>query len=176
MHMARVDLQHPLGFLRPLRFLRVAAFGDWARVSGRDFYAAGAGLVFMDGLVRVDLARGLRRGGRAAPKSRRGCTSGATRSEGGYSRMRSPIRWVACSHASSGGFQARVADPPQIGDLSQVIEIVLGDVHHIHPQPRAGLAVERSALCHEVRVALTPLHLCQNLLLDLAHAPGDLGG
>ena len=54
--MARVDLQ------RPMRFLRLSAFGDWARVGGRDYYAVGVGLVYMDGVMRVDVARGLRRG------------------------------------------------------------------------------------------------------------------
>ena len=53
-HMARVDLQ------RPIRFLRLSLFGDWARAGGHDFQAVGAGLVFMDGIIRLDLARGLR--------------------------------------------------------------------------------------------------------------------
>ena len=54
--MARVDVQ------RPLRFLRLSVFGDWARVDGDGFQAVGAGLVFMDGTLRVDVARGLRGG------------------------------------------------------------------------------------------------------------------
>ena len=59
--MARVDLH------RPIRFFRLSVFGDWARASGDDFYAVGAGLVFMDGIIRVDVARGLRRGREAGP-------------------------------------------------------------------------------------------------------------
>ncbi len=55
-HMARLDLQ------RRIRFLRLSLFGDWASAEGDDFYAVGVGLVFMDGIVRVDVARGLRRG------------------------------------------------------------------------------------------------------------------
>ena len=55
--MARVDVQ------RPWRFLRASVFGDWARAGGEDFHAVGAGLVFMDGLMRLDVARGLGRGG-----------------------------------------------------------------------------------------------------------------
>ena len=54
--MARVDVQ------RPLRFLRLSVFGDWARAESDDFYAVGAGLVFMEGTLRLDVARGLRRG------------------------------------------------------------------------------------------------------------------
>ena len=55
--MARVDLQ------RPLRFLRFSVFGDWASVGDEQFLAAGAGLVFMDGVLRLDVARGLPWGG-----------------------------------------------------------------------------------------------------------------
>ncbi|MYE34776.1 MAG: hypothetical protein F4X23_07975 [Gemmatimonadales bacterium] len=58
--MARIDLQ------RRIRFLRLSLFGDWASAGGDDFYAVGAGLVFMDGIVRVDVARGLRWGGERA--------------------------------------------------------------------------------------------------------------
>ena len=61
--MARVDLQ------RPLRFLRLSVFADWARADGRDFQAIGAGLVFMDGVLRVDVARGLRRGRVGGPEA-----------------------------------------------------------------------------------------------------------
>ena len=60
-HMARVDLQ------RPIRFFRLSVFGDWASAGGDDFYAVGAGLVFMDGIVRVDVARGLRWGREGGP-------------------------------------------------------------------------------------------------------------
>lgn len=56
--MGRVDLQRPLGFLR------LSGFGDWARANGEDRYAVGAGLVFMAGIMRVDVARGIRRGGK----------------------------------------------------------------------------------------------------------------
>lgn len=52
--MGRADLQRPLGFLR------LSVFGDWARVGGKNHYAVGAGLVFMDGVLRLDLARGIR--------------------------------------------------------------------------------------------------------------------
>ena len=55
--MGRVDVQ------RPVRFLRASVFGDWARAGGEDYYAVGAGLVFMEGVLRLDLARGLGRGG-----------------------------------------------------------------------------------------------------------------
>ncbi len=54
--MARVDLQ------RPVRFFRFSVFGDWASAGGESFYAIGTGLVFMDGVMRVDVARGLQRG------------------------------------------------------------------------------------------------------------------
>ena len=56
MVMGRVDLQRPLGFLR------ASVFGDWTRAGGEDHYAVGAGLVFMDGIMRVDVARGIRGG------------------------------------------------------------------------------------------------------------------
>ena len=59
--MARLDLQ------RPIRFLRFSLFTDWASTGGEDFYALGAGLVFMDGLIRLDAARGLRRGRQGGP-------------------------------------------------------------------------------------------------------------
>ncbi|MDE2796018.1 MAG: hypothetical protein OXL34_14450 [Gemmatimonadota bacterium] len=61
--MARVDVQ------RPLRFLRLSVFGDWARADGDDFYAVGAGLVFMEGTLRLDVARGLRRGRVGGPEA-----------------------------------------------------------------------------------------------------------
>ena len=51
--MARADLQFPI------RYARLSLFGDWARAEGGDYYAAGAGLVLLDGLLRVDLAQGL---------------------------------------------------------------------------------------------------------------------
>ena len=60
LHMARVDLQRRIGFLR------LSVFGDWASAGGDNFYAVGAGLVLMDGLIRVDLARGLRWAGEGA--------------------------------------------------------------------------------------------------------------
>ena len=49
--MARLDLQ---------RQIRFSLFTDWASTGVEDFYALGAGLVFMDGLIRLDVARGLR--------------------------------------------------------------------------------------------------------------------
>lgn len=56
---ARVDLQ------RPVSFLRLSVFADWASAEGHDYAAVGAGLVFMDGITRLDLAQGLgREGGR----------------------------------------------------------------------------------------------------------------
>ena len=61
--MARLDLQ------RPVRFLRFSLFIDWASTGDDDFYALGAGLVFMDGLIRLDAARGLRRGRQGGPEA-----------------------------------------------------------------------------------------------------------
>ncbi len=61
--MARVDLQ------RPIRFLRVSVFGDWASAASEDFYAVGVGLVFMEGIVRVDIAKGLRKGREGGPNA-----------------------------------------------------------------------------------------------------------
>ncbi len=60
-HMARVDLQ------RPIRFFRLSVFGDWASVAGEDFYAVGTGVGFLEGIMRVDLARGLRMGREGGP-------------------------------------------------------------------------------------------------------------
>lgn len=50
---ARVDLQ------RPVSFLRLSVFADWASSGGNDYYAVGTGLVFMDGITRLDVAHGL---------------------------------------------------------------------------------------------------------------------
>ena len=61
--MARVDLQ------RAVRFVRLSVFGDWASAAGTDFYAVGMGIVYMDGLFRLDIARGLRRGREGGPKA-----------------------------------------------------------------------------------------------------------
>ena len=44
---------------RSVRFLRLSVYGDWASAEGADYCAVGAGLVFMDGLLRLDLAKGL---------------------------------------------------------------------------------------------------------------------
>ena len=44
---------------RSLRFLSGSLFADWASVGGADLYSAGVGLVFMDGFMRIDFARGL---------------------------------------------------------------------------------------------------------------------
>ena len=60
-HMARVDLQ------RPIRFVRLSVFADGASVSGVDFTALGAGLVFMGGIMRIDVARGLQSGRDGGP-------------------------------------------------------------------------------------------------------------
>ena len=57
----RVDVQ------RPLSFLQLSVFYDWARTGARDLHAVGAGLVFMDGIMRLDLAQGLPRGGAGPP-------------------------------------------------------------------------------------------------------------
>ncbi|MXW17886.1 MAG: hypothetical protein F4X60_00240 [Gemmatimonadetes bacterium] len=51
--MGRVDLQ------RSVRFLHVSVYGDRASAEGADYCAVGAGLVFMDGLLRLDVAKGL---------------------------------------------------------------------------------------------------------------------
>ena len=59
--MGRADLQFPA------RYARLSLFGDWARAEGEDFYAAGAGLVLLDGLLRVDAAQGFRRGREGGP-------------------------------------------------------------------------------------------------------------
>ena len=61
--MARLDLQ------RPVRFLRLSVFGDWASAAGGDFYAAGMGITYLDGLFRLDLARGFRRGREGGPEA-----------------------------------------------------------------------------------------------------------
>jgi len=61
-HMARIDLQ------RRIRFFRLSLFGDWASAGGDNFYAVGAGLVFMDGILRLDLARGLGSTGEGGPE------------------------------------------------------------------------------------------------------------
>ena len=51
--MGRVDLQ------RSVSFLHLSVYGDWASAEGADYCAVGTGLVFMDGLLRFDLAKGL---------------------------------------------------------------------------------------------------------------------
>ena len=50
---ARAELQ------RSLRLFRVAFFGDWASAGGPGLYSAGVGVSLFDGLLRMDLARGL---------------------------------------------------------------------------------------------------------------------
>ena len=50
---ARAELQ------RPVRFLRGSLFADWAGADGQDLHSAGFGLSFMDGIMRLDIARGL---------------------------------------------------------------------------------------------------------------------
>ena len=59
--MGRLDLQ------RPVRFFRLSLFGDWASVGDGDLCAVGAGFVWMDGIMRLDLAHGLRLGGKGLP-------------------------------------------------------------------------------------------------------------
>ncbi len=61
--MARLDLQ------RQISFLRFSIFADWASTGGEDFYALGAGLVYMDGFLRLDVARGLRSGRQGGPEA-----------------------------------------------------------------------------------------------------------
>ena len=61
--MARLDLQ------RPVRFVRLSVFGDWASAVGEDFYAAGMGIAYLDGLFRLDIARGFRRGRTGGPEA-----------------------------------------------------------------------------------------------------------
>ena len=61
--MARLDLQ------RRISFLRFSVFADWASTGGEDFYALGAGLVFMNGIIRLDAARGLRRDRQGGPEA-----------------------------------------------------------------------------------------------------------
>lgn len=61
--MARLDLQ------RPVRFLRLSVFGDWAAAASTDFYAVGMGIAYMGGLFRLDIARGLRRGREGGPEA-----------------------------------------------------------------------------------------------------------
>jgi len=51
--MGRVDLQRSLGILR------LSVYADRAWTEDADYCAAGTGLVLMDGLFRVDLARGV---------------------------------------------------------------------------------------------------------------------
>ncbi len=60
-HMARMDVQWPV------HLARLSLFGDWASAGGDDLFAVGAGLVFMDGAVRLDVARGLARSGGGPP-------------------------------------------------------------------------------------------------------------
>ena len=50
---ARAELQ------RSFRLFRLAFFGDWASAGGPRLYSAGVGVSLFDGLVRMDLARGL---------------------------------------------------------------------------------------------------------------------
>ena len=61
--MARLDLQ------KRISFLRFSVFADWASTGGEDFYAVGAGLVFMDGSIRLDAAKGLRRHSQSGPEA-----------------------------------------------------------------------------------------------------------
>ncbi len=60
--MARLDVQRQIGFLR------LSVFADWASTGGRDFQALGAGLVLMEGMMRLDMVRGLGRETQNAPE------------------------------------------------------------------------------------------------------------
>ena len=51
--MGRMDLQ------RSVRFLHLSVYGDRASAENADYCAVGAGLVFMDGLLRLDVAKGI---------------------------------------------------------------------------------------------------------------------
>ncbi len=59
----RIDLQ------RPVSFLRLSVFADWASTGGDDLYAAGVGVVFMNGITRLDLAQGLPLGRDGRPRA-----------------------------------------------------------------------------------------------------------
>ncbi len=59
----RVDLQ------RPVRFVRLSLFADWASVGGEDYYAVGVGVSYMNGISRLDLAQGLPRGKDGRPRA-----------------------------------------------------------------------------------------------------------
>ena len=60
--MARADLQYPV------RYARLSLFGDWASAEGEEYRAIGAGLVLLDGLLRMDVAHGLGEDGEGAPE------------------------------------------------------------------------------------------------------------
>ncbi|MXW08830.1 MAG: hypothetical protein F4X47_13755 [Gammaproteobacteria bacterium] len=59
--MGRLDLQ------RSFRFFGLSVYGDWASAEAADYCAVGAGLVLMEGLLRLDVAKGVdcRREGRS---------------------------------------------------------------------------------------------------------------
>ncbi|MDE2793726.1 MAG: hypothetical protein OXL34_02810 [Gemmatimonadota bacterium] len=44
---------------RSLRYVRMSLFADWASVGRSNLYSGGVGAVLMEGLIRIDLARGL---------------------------------------------------------------------------------------------------------------------
>ena len=60
--MARVDLQFPV------RYARLSLFADWASAEGEEYRAIGAGLVLLDGLLRLDVAQGLGEEREGAPE------------------------------------------------------------------------------------------------------------
>lgn len=62
--MARVDLQRSV-----FGFVRLSVFGDWASAASTNFYAVGMGIAYMDGLLRLDVARGIRRGREGGPEA-----------------------------------------------------------------------------------------------------------
>ena len=51
--MARADLQRHIGLVS------LSVFGDWASAGGADYYAVGAGVVLLDGMLRLDFAKSL---------------------------------------------------------------------------------------------------------------------
>ncbi len=61
--MARLDVQRRIGLFR------LSVFADWASTGTDGFRALGAGLVLMEGAMRLDVARGLGRGTQERPNA-----------------------------------------------------------------------------------------------------------
>ncbi len=61
MQMATLDLQRRLGWAS------LSVFTDWVRADGPDYCAFGGGLVLMQGVIRLDVARGFGCGNRGGP-------------------------------------------------------------------------------------------------------------